>query len=124
MIRSLLRFLKTLYPAIFLTIFTCILLFSPGSVVDSEVTSMVNDKLAHAILFFGLGFLWNQYLSKYINWPVQILILVSFAVLTEVIQYILPHSFGRSFEWFDILADSLGVLTGIWVSILFTQLTD
>ncbi|MGH6609590.1 MAG: VanZ family protein [Burkholderiaceae bacterium] len=69
------------------------------------------DKLNHALAFTALGF------SAYLGYPsardtrvVRLcLLLIAFGALIEVLQHYVP---GRSSEWGDLLADSIGAVGG------------
>lgn len=112
------KVLKTPYPALAATIVASFLLFSPSSAVLKETSGLINDKLAHGILFMGLSFCWATYLGGDAK---LILSLIFFAVYTEVIQYLLPDNFGRGFEFLDIVADIIGILTGLVLSRFFLK---
>lgn len=111
-------FLRKPYLAVAATACVCILLFSPSSDLPEETPRWINDKVAHATVFAGLAFLWMQYARKATRVACM---LGAFAFLTEVIQYLLPTSFARSFDGKDILADGVGVLLGLLASRLFDR---
>lgn len=112
------KWFKQPYLAVLTTVTVCILLFSPSS-VDIEVPEFVNDKAAHLLAFAGVTFLWQQYLRK-LAWI--ILGMLIFAVFTEIVQYLLPLSFHRSFDLKDIVADSGGIILGLVSSYVFDRL--
>lgn len=68
-----------------------------------------SDKLVHGIMFFGLAFLF-QFLK---NYGLLKFILVPFLIsfLIEILQGIMP--FGRTFDWFDLLANTIGILLAV-----------
>ena len=72
------------------------------------------DKLVHACMFFGLAFLYQFLVSKK---PLYNYILIPFVIsfIIEILQEIMP--FGRTFDWFDLLAN----LTGIILAIIVVQ---
>ncbi len=113
-------FLRKPHLAVAATASVCILLFSPSSDLPEEIPVWVNDKVAHATVFAGLAFLWMQYARKAIRvtW-----MLGAFAFLTEVVQYLLPASFFRSFDGKDMVADGIGILLGLLASRLFDRFT-
>lgn len=120
MLKPILELLSKPYVALFYTLLLCFLLFSPSSnLVNVEPSFLVNDKVAHAMAFFGLGFLWKWYFKSYSK---TFLILIVFAIFTEMVQYLLPESFSRSFELKDLLADSIGIVLGTLVSTWFKNL--
>jgi len=74
------------------------------------------DKITHFVFYFGFVFLWgNAFLLKTQNRKNVLLKVFLTAVLTggliEVLQETLTQN--RTFDWLDILANSLGALIGI-----------
>ncbi len=92
-----------------------ILLGMPTSDIDTTSVPFINDKVVHATVFAGLGFLWHQYKKSIIGVSFGLFL---YAVGSEIMQYLLPESFGRSFDVMDIVADVYGILLGIVVSII------
>lgn len=90
-----------------------ILLFVLVSMPSEELPGNVDDKTAHLVSFAILAFLWLSIAS---NNLVTILICIAFGLFIEFWQAILPESFHRSFDWYDALADAIGVGIG---SLLF-----
>ncbi len=115
------RWLHKPHLAVTATVCVCILLFSPSTDLPDDTPPWINDKVAHGMVFAGLSFLWMQYLQK----QNRVLgLLVAFAFLTEIIQYVLPASFLRSFDVKDIAADLTGVLAGWVMSWIFDRVTS
>lgn len=108
------------YLAVTATVCVCMLLFAPSSDLPEETPGWINDKVAHGVVFAGLSFLWLQYLRKH-NRNRVLSMLIFFAVLTEIVQYLLPASFRRSFDLNDIVADVTGILAGLAVSQIFDR---
>ncbi|MCD8538780.1 MAG: VanZ family protein [Leadbetterella sp.] len=104
------------HPAVSATVCVCILLFAPSSDLPDDTPGWINDKVAHGIVFSGLSFLWMQYLRKRNR---VLLLLTVFAFLTEIVQYLLPGSFQRSFDLKDIAADIAGMVAGLVLSGFF-----
>jgi len=67
----------------------------------------INDKLAHAIMFFFLALFYGRGLPNHYG-VISISALILFGLVTEFIQYLLPW---RSFSLFDWLADIVGILS-------------
>lgn len=107
---------KYLIPGLlgFLTIGMLFLTLSPMDVLGSNPIWSY-DKLGHFILFGSWTFLLGMYLyvsnSNKLNLFTIFFIGVSFGILIEVLQYVLP--FQRSADLFDIAFDSLGCLLGV-----------
>lgn len=68
-----------------------------------------SDKLVHAMMFFGLAFLFQILKERKILIYFLVPFMISF--LIEILQGIMP--FGRTFDWFDLLANSVGILLAI-----------
>jgi glycopeptide antibiotics resistance protein len=68
-----------------------------------------SDKLVHGCMFFGLAFLYQQLEEHTLLKSFLVPFCISF--LIEILQGIMP--FGRSFDWLDLLANSIGILIAI-----------
>ena len=68
------------------------------------------DKVFHFFLFAGLGGLLQLALQQK---KTVALTGVLYGILDEIHQFYVP---GRSCDPFDMLADALGVLAGLWVA--------
>ncbi len=68
-------------------------------------SGVINDKVAHAATFFVLAFLYSHSVGKCYGLK-EVVLLLAFGFLIEVIQYILPW---RSFSLLDWLADFIGI---------------
>jgi len=107
---------KYLVPGLFVLL-TMIMLFLTlvpmGTLGSSAIWGY--DKLGHFLLFASWTFLLGAFLyvnnSYKLNLFTIFFIGVSFGILIEVFQYLLP--FQRSAELFDIAFDSLGCLAGV-----------
>lgn len=89
---------------IFALIGTLLLTLSvPVGIIKS---CLINDKVAHGITFFVLAFLYSHSQGKTYGIG-TVMILASFGLLIEFIQYFLPW---RSFSLFDWLADIIGII--------------
>lgn len=67
---------------------------------------LINDKLAHAITFFVLSFLYSHTVGIRFGLR-ELILLAGLGLVIELIQYALPW---RSFSWLDWLADIAGIL--------------
>jgi VanZ family protein len=104
------RFLENKYLAFAVTFIIFILCTMP-----SEQLPKGNDKTAHFVVFAGWAFCW-QFAFK--NYPKTLIYGVVFGILIEFWQGSLPISFHRSFDWYDALADSIGVIIGLLIVFL------
>lgn len=86
---------------------------------SENIPDTTDDKTAHFLAFGALSFSWLMYsanIKKVGLW------LSVFAIFIEIVQYLLPKSFHRGFDVYDILADMVGVLVGIVCAIIFNKL--
>ena len=76
----------------------------------SELLNFENsDKLVHCCMFFGLAVVY-QFSQKYsVVKAILIPFLISF--LIEILQGIMP--FGRTFDWWDLVANTTGILIAV-----------
>ncbi|MFC0183949.1 VanZ like family protein [Pseudarcicella hirudinis] len=109
------QILQTKYPAIIWTVIIFTLCSLPSKELPEHGTS---DKFDHFAAFAIWSFLWLFNGSKSL-WV--ILSGIAFGLLIEFWQKNLPVEFNRSFDLFDALADSIGVLLGFGVYVVFTR---
>mgnify|MGYP001041012438 FL=1 len=69
------------------------------------------DKLVHFLMFFFLTS-WFVMIYKYSHKFILLSYLVFFGLLLELMQ--MGFFIHRSFEWFDWIADSIGVIVGFF----------
>jgi VanZ family protein len=104
--KLLLNFIGNKYIALGLLIFCTYLFLKPSSGNSSHY---INDKVAHAVIFIGLFITWSIYIKK----PRSVFIgFIVYGICIEIIQYLLPLSFHRGFEFYDIVADTFGLVIG------------
>lgn len=94
--------------ALISTLVIAILCFMPASVMPDQ-DFYYEDKLHHLVAFAGLSFLWMAYKNAYV--PV-LAGLIFFAFFIEAVQHILPASFNRALDYYDVLADTIGIFCG------------
>lgn len=84
------------------------------------------DKVVHFLFYTTSSFLWswallNKKASAYkLNLALMVFGLILFGLLVEFLQDLLPTQ--RSFEWLDVLCNTLGVLFGTTVYLIYTKL--
>lgn len=105
------------YPAILWTILIFILCTIPSKHIP--LPSSLSDKSNHLIAFGGFTFFWLFQSSK--AWLI-LLIAVLYGIAIEFWQATLPESFHRGFEWYDVIADAIGSLTGFLLYLIFQKL--
>lgn len=82
------------------------------------------DKVIHFIMYFGFSVLFCWTLKVELNYSklfFVILVTVGWGILMEYMQ--LDMHMGRSFSWYDELANSIGVVFGILIYILTSRKT-
>ncbi len=85
-------------------------MFTP--VIPDKFTDMMfflglNDKEEHFIAFFLLSFLLNRASSTIKHRLRNVIALLTFGIMIEVIQYFIPN---RSMSALDVLADFSGII--------------
>jgi len=99
------KFLENKYLAFAITLAIFVLCTMP-----SEQLPKGNDKTAHFVVFAGWAFCW-QFAFK--NHSKTLIFGIIYGILIEFWQGSLPASFHRAFDWYDSLADSIGVIIGL-----------
>ncbi len=74
--------------------------------VPEQADHFINDKLAHALIFFGLSWLIDLAYREYKFLFMLALVLLSYGLIVELLQ---GFSGYRSFSVFDLIADAVGV---------------
>lgn len=87
------------------------LLLKPAGQTSETFLFEHSDKLIHFVGHFILANLYLWYRADKMK-LVSILLLIM-AILTEFLQHLIP---GRSFDIWDIIANLLGVILGLWVA--------
>jgi glycopeptide antibiotics resistance protein len=115
------KILRYYLPAIIWIVLIMVLCTLPGKDIPSNsFFEFVHfDKIVHfglfggIVLFLALGIYWQK---KHIS-PLTLLILVicaaSYGLAIEFIQKY--WAIGRSFDIYDVMADTLGAIAGVWV---------
>lgn len=99
------KFLENKYLAFAITFIIFVLCTMP-----SEQLPKGNDKTAHFVVFTGWAFCW-QFAFK--NISKTLIYGIIYGILIEFLQGSLPTYFHRSFDWYDSLADTIGVIIGL-----------
>lgn len=107
--------------AVWLILITVLSLL-PASTVTSWVWSDIFslDKVAHFTMY-GIAMFLVMWASFYFrkNAPITTLMVILFSILLEVLQN--QMYLGRHFEWLDIIANSVGALSGTWFCLWLIQ---
>lgn len=89
------------------------------SLTPSETIVVGNDKISHfiaySVLMFNAGLITISSKQKFI---LTIILCLSYGALIEVGQYFVP---GRFMSSYDMVANALGVLIGIFLTLLLSK---
>ena len=99
------KFLENKYLAFIVTLVIFVLCTIP-----SDKLPNTNDKTAHFIAFAGWAFCWQFAFNNYTK---TFVLGIIYGIFIEFWQGALPLSFHRSFDWYDALADGIGVALGL-----------
>lgn len=93
------------FRALAVVYFSFILVVSLAPMPPSPPTLNL-DKLMHAGLYYGFAFiLWRGFSSKK---------LLAFAFTYGILIEIIQPTFGRTFDYFDMLANGMGIFLFYW----------
>lgn len=101
------KFFKILFVVACLAILTVSLL--PGKNLPSD---LIWDKAGHFIAYCGLAGICRFASNKRQTWQLIIGVIL-FSFIIELLQQLIPN---RSFEWYDLLANSLGAISGGFIA--------
>lgn len=102
-------------------------LFSPSNKVPDIPRFYGSDKVVHLGMFIGMAFLWDRVIRQRIDkksedsnkiYTKYLVLWIFIAILTEYLQRLVP---GRSFDYFDILTNIIGVIIGTGIFIYFNK---
>lgn len=83
------------------------------------------DKVVHFMMYFIFSILFSWSVKTELNYSRLFLILpgtIGWGIFMEIMQ--LNMHIGRSFSWYDIMANSIGVVVGILVYVLASRNTN
>ena len=83
--------------------------------LDFPETIELNDKVIHAVVFFGFALLMDLAVSRHPFWLWKGLPLLIYGAIIEIMQYFSPE---RSFSLLDWLADFSGILLYFIIKLL------
>ena len=96
------------YASVIVVISIWILSFLPGVAMP---TAPGNDKWHHALAYFACMFVWGQWVTL----PVpRLKLAIIFIVMGALIECLQGMTTYRSFEWLDMVADTVGVVLA-WI---------
>ena len=72
------------------------------------------DKLIHFIMYLIFALIWGLKIENFLERKMEIsAYLILFGLVLEILQHLLP--FGRYFDLGDFVANSIGVLFGVFI---------
>lgn len=101
--------------SLFAILWTLVILILSLITIHSEAVNIPiegKDKVVHFAFYFMFVFLW----SKAFNYKKTVIILciaIGYGIIIEVLQHVATTT--RQFDYFDIIANVLGALTGFFV---------
>jgi VanZ family protein len=98
-----------------LVIVVCWFAFAPSAEVPTAFWDKANHALAFVVLTFSARFAFPRAF-----WP-SVLGMAGFGFAIEVVQFFLPS---RNSEWYDLLADCVGVAIGAGLAALLLKQED
>lgn len=108
-----------------------VLIFILTSIPGKHIPKLfgVSDKIKHFGAYFGLAFLltFALYLQKKYksiskhSYIFAFLFVTFYGLFDEIHQIFIP---GRSFDWWDLVADSIGSIVGIWIAKIIIGLNE
>ena len=81
------------------------------------------DKIVHICMYLGLAVLacWSMHAEVKRKWYYAVIFFaISWGAMMEIVQYLMH--LGRSFELYDILANSIGTLIGVSIYIILAKM--
>ena len=106
--------LESKYLAVGITLVIFVLCTMPSNNLPKA-----NDKTAHFVAFGAWAFCW-QFAFK--NYEKTLVFGIFYGIFIEFWQKSLPADFHRGFDWYDALADAVGVVIGLFIFYLTTQI--
>ncbi len=104
---------KFFLPALIFTILVLVVSLIPLPDLDDDLQRQ--DKTVHILLFLSLFLVWNKAFPT--KKAAVFLLLFFYGMVLEILQTTLPVN--RSFDWYDIIADAVGLITGWSIVILY-----
>ena len=118
---SIRQWLRITLSLIYLTIVAFLSLLPPNDLPDIPLFPGA-DKIVHTCMYLGLAWLacWAMHAEVKRKWYyIIILFSISWGVMMEIFQFLMH--LGRSFEFYDIISNSIGTLIGVLIYILMAQ---
>jgi VanZ family protein len=81
------------------------------------------DKIIHGFMYLVLAAIgsWSMHAEeRHIGYYIVVLFSISWGIMMEIFQFTMH--LGRSFEWADIISNSIGTFSGIAIYILLVRI--
>jgi VanZ family protein len=115
------QWLRITLSLVYLGIIAFLSLLPPNDFVDIPLFPGA-DKMIHTCLYLGLSWLacWSFHAEINRIWYFLIILFaISWGTVMEIFQFLMH--LGRSFEFYDIIGNSIGTLIGVLIYILMAQ---
>jgi len=115
------QWLRITLSLVYLVIIIFLSLLPPNDLPDIPLFPGA-DKIVHTCMYLGLTWLscWSMHAEfKRIWYFLIILFSIGWGTVMEIFQFLMHM--GRSFEFYDIIGNSMGTLIGVLIYILMAQ---
>lgn len=99
--------------------FLCVVVILYLATTTQEIKPLEHtwDKANHFIAFITLYILLSLAYQS-LNIKIKALILIGYGIFIEIVQYFIP---GRDFSGLDVVADSIGIVIGVILFMLYQK---
>lgn len=118
---SISQWLRITLSIVYLTIIAFLSLLPPNDFPEIPLFPGA-DKIVHTCMYLGLAWLacWSMHAEiKRIWYFLIILFAISYGVIMEIFQFLMH--LGRSFDYYDMIGNSIGALIGVLIYIFMAQ---
>jgi len=115
------KWLRITLSLFYLSIIAFLSLLPPKDFPDIRLFAGA-DKIIHICMYLGLTWLacWSMHAETKRMWYFLIILFsISWGTIMEIFQFLMH--LGRSFEFYDIIGNSIGTLIGVLIYILMAQ---
>lgn len=119
---SIRQWLRITLSVVYLTIIALLSLLPPNDFPEIPLFPGA-DKIVHTCLYLGLAWLacWSMHAEiRHIWYYLIILFAIGWGAIMELFQLLMQM--GRSFDFYDIIGNSIGSLTGVFIYIVMARM--
>ena len=119
---SISQWLRITLSVVYLTIVAFLSLLPPNDFPEIPLFPGA-DKIVHTCMYLGMAWLacWSMHAEiKRIWYLLIILFAISYGVIMEIFQFLMHM--GRSFDYYDMIGNSVGALIGVLIYIFMAQI--